>query len=192
MKPLETDLPVFYLKPGELYVGEGPALVHTILGSCVSVTMFNPRLNIGAICHALLAESSAKIETGLRYGGKRSGVRTGFRYVDSSVRYMLDCLYMYGITKSEIEVKIFGGADMFGAGGSDIRRTVGSQNVKKAKDIIEAEKLRLVAYNVGSTMGRKIYFYTDTGEVLLKRIRKAEALFREQEEEILEIVKGRV
>ncbi|MGA2108628.1 MAG: hypothetical protein ABSH25_13400 [Syntrophorhabdales bacterium] len=43
-----------FLKPGEIYVGEEPAEISTILGSCVSVTMFSKRVRVGAICHALL------------------------------------------------------------------------------------------------------------------------------------------
>ena len=43
-----------FLKPGEIYVGREPAEVSTILGSCISVTMFSEGLKLGAICHALL------------------------------------------------------------------------------------------------------------------------------------------
>ena len=42
-----------FLEPGKMYVGEGSAEVSTILGSCVSVTMFCERIRIGAICHAV-------------------------------------------------------------------------------------------------------------------------------------------
>jgi chemotaxis protein CheD len=43
-----------FLKPGALYISEKPAIVSTILGSCIAVTIFNKRLKVGGICHALL------------------------------------------------------------------------------------------------------------------------------------------
>ena len=43
-----------FLRPGDVTVGKAPAEVSTVLGSCVSVTMFAERLKLGAICHALL------------------------------------------------------------------------------------------------------------------------------------------
>ena len=46
MNPLhDADLEKVYLKPGELYIGEGPTKVITVLGSCVSVTLFSRRLS---------------------------------------------------------------------------------------------------------------------------------------------------
>jgi chemotaxis protein CheD len=42
-----------FLRPGEMYLDEESAEVSTILGSCVSVSMFCRRIRIGAIWHAL-------------------------------------------------------------------------------------------------------------------------------------------
>jgi chemotaxis protein CheD len=38
----------FYLKPGEIHIADRPGIVTTVLGSCVSVTMYSPRLKTGA------------------------------------------------------------------------------------------------------------------------------------------------
>ena len=50
----ETPVKKVFLKPANIYAGKAPAEVATILGSCVSITMFSERLRFGAICHALL------------------------------------------------------------------------------------------------------------------------------------------
>ncbi len=69
MNILETTLPVIHLKAGEIYIAEKPTLVATVLGSCISVTMFNNRFKIGAICHGALpvykktGMESGKIQT---------------------------------------------------------------------------------------------------------------------------------
>ena len=86
-----------FLKPGEIYVGREPAEVSTILGSCVSVTMFSERLKLGAICHALLPS------------GRTSEGKDKFRYVDDSLLYMLKTFKEMGINSGELEIRLLGG-----------------------------------------------------------------------------------
>ncbi len=91
------------------------------------------------------------------------------RYVDASIRHMLHEFESLGIGKDEIETKVLGGADVLErVSGSSV--SVGQQNIRAALKIIKGEGLRIAASDVGGELGRKIYFYTHTGEVLLKRI----------------------
>lgn len=158
----ETKLPVLYLKPAEIYMADSPSIVKTVLGSCVSVTMFNHRLKVGAICHGLLPHCQGKTECNSRCA-------EGFKYVDCSIRHMLGRFRSLGIGHREIEVKLFGGADMFTTGVGE-RETVGAQNTKTARRIIEKEHLNLCKSDTGGDRGRKIFFHTHTGEVFLKRL----------------------
>ena len=57
----ESKFPVIYLKSGEIYFTEEPVIVLTVLGSCVSVTLFHRRLGYSAICHGLLPRCRARI-----------------------------------------------------------------------------------------------------------------------------------
>lgn len=147
-----------FMKPGELYVLETPAVISTILGSCVAVTIFNRRLKVGGICHALLPMCPAN------NGHER------FRYVDSAVAYMLRKFGQIGVRRDEMEVKLLGGADVLDrTNGSAI--SVGQKNVESALEIMRNEDIRLAVSDVGGKLGRKVHFYTDTGRVLLKRIK---------------------
>ena len=46
------------LRPGEYAVGEAPLRMRTLLGSCVSITLWHPVRRIGAMSHFLLAARS--------------------------------------------------------------------------------------------------------------------------------------
>ena len=163
MESLEYPVAKVYLKPGELYFSARPAIVSTVLGSCVSVTMFNRGRSVGAICHAVLPEEKSPGEA--------------FRYVDSSIRIMLRSFKRHGIHSSEIEVKLFGGSDVLPHDDDRDRGfTVGKQNIEVALDVIEKEGLLLITSDLGGTQGRKILFNTHTGEILLKRLRKIKRL----------------
>lgn len=162
--PYHTDLPIVYLKPGELYFAEEPTLVTTILGSCVSIVMYNSRLCTGGICHALLPTGSCASDEGLRY-------------VECSVHRMLETLHERGIQRHEIEVKLFGGSDILKISRTESRiKTIGRQNIDRALAIIREEGLNLVSSDLGGSMGRKLFFYTHTGEVLLKRQKRLKTL----------------
>jgi chemotaxis protein CheD len=148
-----------FLKPGEICISREPAVVSTILGSCIAVTMFNERLKVGGICHALLPERLS------------SGNADDCRYVDSSILYMLKYLETMGIKRHEVEIKLLGGADVL-----DIMDekgpSVGRQNIEKALEMMDTQKLTIARSDVGGKTGRNIRFYTHTGDVLLKRIKR--------------------
>jgi chemotaxis protein CheD len=157
---------VVHLKPGEAYFTDRGELVITVLGSCLSVTMFSRR-KLAGICHCLLPEC---VNRG-RCGGECG---EGYRYVACSIRRMVAEFERYAVPREEIEVKCFGGADMFARKpGLPEILSVGRQNILTAEKIIAFEGLRLKAQDVGGLSGRKVLFYTGTGEILLKRLRGA-------------------
>lgn len=152
----ETPEQLIYLHPGQMCFCGKPSRVETVLGSCVAVTMWNVRLEIGCICHAVLPLSE-------------SGTREPLKYVDSSIHSMLRAMEKHASRRSEIEVKLFGGASMrlVAAG----RRSVGSQNIEAALAVLRQEGFSLRTSDTGGTEGRKVRFYSATGEVFVKRIR---------------------
>jgi len=91
--------------------------------------------------------------------------------VECSIEQMVKRFTRIGVMLREIEVKIFGGADMFAArSDSGGPATVGKQNIATAMRIIQKEGLRIVSMDVGGVQGRKIFFNTQSGEVLLQRL----------------------
>ncbi len=152
-------MPNIYMKAGEFIMSSGPARVVTVLGSCVSVTMFSERLGIGAICHALLPKST--------------GAEDDFRFVDSSIVRMVKAFEKLNIRRHEIEVKLFGGADMFpDKTGSMMLSTIGQQNVRIALSTLQRENLGLRASDVGGRSGRKLYYYIHSNRVLVRKLKK--------------------
>lgn len=161
----ETELPVVYLKPAEMLVREKPGIIRTILGSCIAVTMFNRRLGITAICHALLPKCPSPAEAQEHL--------SKLKYVDTVIPEMIRRIRNFGVEPDEIEVKLFGGSDMLGATQVEAGRDqpVGRLNIETAKQVLHAEHLVVSVTDVGGKFGRKIFFYTHTGEVLLKRLK---------------------
>jgi chemotaxis protein CheD len=157
-------VPDLNLDPGEIYVARGPAILRTILGSCVSVTFWSERLGVGALCHGVLPRAP-----GVRPPGFRPA--DGFRFVDFSIRYLAQQFDALGAQRDEVQVKVFGGADVLPLlrerGG---KPTVGALNSKTAVAVLAEEGFTILASDLGGTRGRRIHFHTATGEVLVYRL----------------------
>ena len=159
MLPPDSELPVIVLKPAEVYIGDQPAIVTTILGSCVSIIFYAWKHNLGAISHALLPTGP--------------GRKNRFRYVDGAFSWMVEQFQLRGVKMDQVQVKLFGGADVLENDKGKFRKaTVGQQNIKQALELIEAHGLNLKSSNLGGLMGQKIFFYPHSGKVLVKKIEK--------------------
>lgn len=162
--PFKT-LPVVYLKPAELFVSQKPAVVTTILGSCVSLTLFHQRMGRAAICHALLPDCKNKPDC-------KSCSAEKYKYVSCVIPEMIENVGRHFADAGEIEFKLFGGADIITHPiKKSVNQSVGSQNIKSALKMIQGQGLHLKISDVGGFTGRKIYFNTHTGQVLLKRLK---------------------
>lgn len=174
MNPADLDQEIIYLKAGEMAFAVEPSVVMTVLGSCLSVTLFHRRSGFAAISHALMPRCPKR--------GKCNGCcGQQAKYVDCMVPWMLRRFNEAGARTKEIELKVFGGADMFTSAGTRGVISIGKQNIDAAFEAIEQSGLRVHSRDVGGNRGRKIFFNTETGEVLLKRLQPNVVLFEEGE-----------
>ena len=156
-------LPDLNLQPGELYVARSPAILRTILGSCVGVTFWSQRLGAGALCHGVLPRCPHNLP--------KPNSTEGHRYVDFSIRYLAQQFDALGASRRELEVKLFGGADVLPVANARRQKpTVGAMNCQAALEALAEEGLTVSASDLGGIRGRRIHFHTGTGEVLLYRL----------------------
>lgn len=153
-----------YLKPGEIFYADTPMVVNTVLGSCVSITMFVRRLGIGMMSHCMLPSSTEALKRG----------EDIMKYVDCAVLYMNKTVINAGAEKKETEVKLFGGSNMFTVSEGDAG--VGNRNVTAAMVILKNLGYIITASDTGGQFTRKLYFSLDTGTVYLRKISKIQGL----------------
>lgn len=147
-----------FLKPGEVVIARTPVLISTVLGSCIAVTMFSACSSFAAICHAMLPENNDR--------------DCDLRYVDAALKHIHHKIVEYGIG-CDLEVKLFGGAQVLHAGEHDPDRiTIGSQNVLKAEEKLKALGFTVSARDTGGLKGRKLFFCTRSGNVYIRQIRE--------------------
>jgi chemotaxis protein CheD len=158
------DVPGLTLHPGELCLARSPTMLQTILGSCVGVTFWSAKLGAGAMCHGVLPRWRESYGAG-------SGVADQHRYVDLSILYLARQFDALGADRRELEVKVFGGADVLPVMASRANiPTVGALNCQVALEVLQQEGLRVVASDLRGVRGRRIHFHTGTGVVMVHRL----------------------
>jgi chemotaxis protein CheD len=155
-KPGE-DVAQVAIAAGEVFMSDQPTAVTTLLGSCVSVCMFDPVTKRGAMCHASLPNAPVVL------------YKDPFRYVDEAVLYLVERYRRMGVPTQRLVIKLFGGADVLGKR-RDGYESIGRQNTMAAVETLGWQGLRITVRETGGDRGRKIVFMTHTGEVFQKRL----------------------
>ena len=163
MLKADAPLPEIYVQPGESHLVKEPVILCTLLGSCVGIAFLIPRLGIGALCHPMLPSSPPKQPA----NGSRAA---GRRYVDFAISDLASQFDSLGARRDEVQVKLFGGADVLLVVNEASRLTVGKLNTEAALRVLRDHGFQVVASSLGGLAGVNIRFNTETGEVLLKRL----------------------
>lgn len=148
--------PAVKLMPGEYVVGRSGELLCTVLGSCVSACMRDPVAGVAGMNHFLLPSSND------------AGQDATARYGVHAMELLINGLLRAGARRQRIEVKLFGGANLMRTRSDN---NVGHNNARFALAFIRQEGLGLVSQDLFGHEPRKIWYFPDTGKVMLRRLR---------------------
>lgn len=164
-----------FLQPGEFYFGDESTRIRTLLGSCISITLWHPKQRIGGMCHYMLPSR-----------GKRCPTTPDGRYADEVMALFLREIYLAKTRPEEYEVKLFGGGNMFprnAAKGRDrvattspVRgeyKSISSSNVQAGRVLIEQHGFKIKAEDAGGNGQRHVIFDIWSGHVWIRRNKTA-------------------
>ncbi len=147
-----------FLYPGALYAEKRECNVTTILGSCVSVCLWDPVLRIGGINHFMLALWNGEGLPSPKYG-------------NIAIIKLLERMLHLGCKKTDLKAKVFGGGEVLMSSNSILN--ISRRNIDLARNILNEENIPIVASDIGGSIGRKLIFNTESGRVLVRKVSKA-------------------
>lgn len=160
---LESRVDIF-LQPGEFFVANADFQVRTMLGSCVSITLWHPATRLGAMSHFLLPTRGTPVpqhEFDAKYG-------------DEALKLMLGELQRLGIAPNQCEGKVFGGGNMFPLHSHAGAINVGQRNGDAALTLLHAHGIPIVSESLFGIGHRNIIFDVSTGDVWSHQVTPAE------------------
>ena len=142
---------------GQYHASREPAVIHTVLGSCVSVCLFDAQKRVGGMNHILLPGKAdlKQYDWPARYG-------------INAMELLINRIFELGGSKLRLTAKVFGGAHVIPAISS--KNGMGNKNAAFALQFLKKEGIQVLNQDIGGSDSRKIFFHTDTGDVFLKRI----------------------
>jgi chemotaxis protein CheD len=148
---------VAILLPGDYCASREPMVMYTMLGPCVSACIRDSLLGIGGMNHFLLPEpGQPPCDT---EGGPLS------RYGQYAMEHLIEWLLRHGGSQDRLEVKLFGGARLH-----DKMSDVGRRNIEWILEFCRRSHLNPVIADLGRFHARGIYYFTQSGRVLLRRV----------------------
>jgi chemotaxis protein CheD len=153
-----------FLHPGDYWFGDGGTRVHTVLGSCVSITAWHPVRHVGGMCHYLLPKRDAYLEEA-----------PDARYADGAVALFLRDMQRSGTAPGEYEMKMFGGSEQFPHLLRSSALDVAARNIESGRDLLERHGFILSSRNLGGVGPRRLIFDIATGTVWVRSLKRATA-----------------
>lgn len=147
------------LNPGDYAVGDRRCRMRTVLGSCVSITLWHPQRCVGAMSHFLLASRSS-----------RTPHELDARYGDEAMILMLRGLGRRGVAGRECQAKIFGGGNMFPDRLNSEVLNVGRRNGESARYLLQEHGIAIHSESLFGEGHRQIIFDVATGDVWSRQL----------------------
>ncbi|MDH5378148.1 MAG: chemotaxis protein CheD [Gammaproteobacteria bacterium] len=144
-----------YLMVGDLYFGDDVDEIKTLLGSCVAITLWHPRLKHGGMSHIILPEADPS----------STDDPNDTRYAGGAVHAFMKKITGFGMKPSQYQVGLYGGGRMFATGDAKTMMDVGMRNVRMTRSLLEQHGFKVDQEDAGGEFYRHVHLNLHTGDV---------------------------
>jgi len=155
----DFDTEAAKILPGEYFVTKRDMVLVTVLGSCVAACIRDRVSGIGGMNHFMLPDNNRD---------SSDPNSTSARYGTYAMEMMINQLLKIGARRSNLEAKVFGGGNVLRG---VVTANVGTRNADFALDYLHTEKIALAGQDLLDNCSRKVYFFPNSGRVLVKKLR---------------------
>lgn len=146
----------YFLSPGYIYLAKTPTVISAVLGSAVSVCLYDRKKKMGGMNCFLYPE--------IREHGKTTPL-----YGNVATIALIKIMLREGSRPNHLVAQILGGAYN---GEISKGRDVGMENVRMARKILLGSGVKVISEDVGGALGRKVVYDTYTNEVAVLKVER--------------------
>jgi len=131
-------------------------LVTYSLGSCIGLSLYDPRAGAAGLLHGMLPQAAIDPE---------KARRNPAMFVDLGVQALIDAMIALGAGRRTLVAKVAGGAAVFDDRGMF---RIGERNIASLRKMLWKNDILIAAEDLGGTKARTMYVSVATGRVILR------------------------
>ncbi len=181
---------------GEIKIGKGNQVLHTLLGSCIGIGLLWPSQRLYGLAHCLLPKRHALPKNGREAEDKsqehlkgnapitaeyeideseKSEREIGGRFIDQALYSLPKLMGIQRHDLPSLEAIVAGGGNMTMPDDTSPDKLVGAVNAQFAIDMLKEKRIQIIHQDVGGLMGRKMFINCNTGHYSIKQIPRDQA-----------------
>lgn len=149
------DYDAVKILPGEYFIASTDMVLVTVLGSCVTACIRDREQRIGGMNHFMLVDGDGELTS------------ASARYGAYAMEILINHLLKLGARRNNLEAKVFGGGRVMSSLTSSM---VGERNAEFVLRYLKTEHIPVLSQDLLDTVSRKVYFFPQSGRVLIKRL----------------------
>ena len=138
-------------------------LITRDLGSCIGITVRDPKTGIGGLLHAMLPTTLIR---------RNIPTEQYPKYVDLGLELMLSEMEKMGANRRYMEAKMAGAAHIIQYQSVSPSRDISSRNIQVAVEYLEKHKIKILGMEVGDRYPRTVIFEPGSGMTVVKTFGK--------------------
>jgi chemotaxis receptor (MCP) glutamine deamidase CheD len=138
---------------GGVFASREPAVVRTVLGSCVSACLFDPLTNVGGMNHFMLPEGEQDGDQPTRYG-------------INAMEVLINEIMKKGGERRRLRAKVFGAGHVLNI--QSVGLAVPMRNALFVKEFLATEKIPILSQRLGGVNPLQVHFFTHAGKALIR------------------------
>ncbi|TPE51547.1 chemoreceptor glutamine deamidase CheD [Maribrevibacterium harenarium] len=152
----QFDIMAVKVLPGEYYATQDDVMITTLLGSCVAVCLYDPKIHAGGMNHFLLPEGDAS-----------DFLSESGRYGVYAMEMLINHLLKLGARRERFRAKIFGGGNVIRG---MTHNNVGGNNADFIQTYLKNEGIPIEASDLLDIYPRRVNFFPASGRVMMKKL----------------------
>ena len=151
-----APLPTHRIVVGDVFASREPAMVGTILGSCIAACLYDEEAGVGGMNHFLLPETHHD-----------DGPLTT-RYGVHAMERLINELLSIGARRARLKAKVFGASTV-----GNFKTDVQANNARFIRTFLEKEGIPVLGERLLGQAALDVRFRTDTGQAFVRTVSKA-------------------
>jgi chemotaxis protein CheD len=144
----------YYLKPGYLFVNKERSIISTVLGSCVSICLYDKLKKYGGMNHYIFPIRKKNDPMSTKFG-------------NIAIMQLLKCFMDHSSQKEDLVAHIIGGAHLEENSNSN---EIAQHNIVIARKILKKQGIKIISEHTGGLSGRKVIFISEFNEVIIHKV----------------------